>query len=575
MELAAYLRIFRRWLWLIILLALLGGGISFVVARTQAPMYQASTTIQIGSSRSLSNPATSLLSTEVQLAQTYAVLARTFPVIEGTVKALNLPFPPEKLREYFTTAVIPQTALLTLTVTYPDPLLVALIANELGRQLILNSPTNLTADQQAQIEVLKAEITSAREQLERGRAELKQIEGRLTEDLTPEERTRLNALRSELLTQINAAQSNLSGLSNTLAILQQEGSANILSVVETARNPSAPINGGGWSSVIFAALVGAVFGGGIAYLIEYLNDTVRTPSEVPPLLGVPLLSGILPFGRKGSYVGRLVAWMQPRSPAAEGYRALRVNLIYSERSAARKPPVYLITSAKPEEGKSITAANLAVSFANAGMRVLLIDADLRHPSQHLIFNLPNNVGLTNVLSRRFLMRVAENAANRDAVPDDEDEGDTDAPFIPDPEYMRLLIQNLVNTTEINDLEIITAGKLRATSTELMASVQAQAILRAIAHFERYNVVILDAPPVLSVSDAGVLANAVGARVVLVVEAGRTHRGAAVRAVQSLLAIGVKICGVVLNRLNPREADEGYSYAYYGTGETRPSGEGDA
>lgn len=266
MELAAYLRIFRRWLWLIILLALLGGGISFVVARTQAPMYQASTTIQIGSSRSLSNPATSLLSTEVQLAQTYAVLARTFPVIEGTVKALNLPFPPEKLREYFTTAVIPQTALLTLTVTYPDPLLVALIANELGRQLILNSPTNLTADQQAQIEVLKAEITSAREQLERGRAELKQIEGRLTEDLTPEERTRLNALRSELLTQINAAQSNLSGLSNTLAILQQEGSANILSVVETARNPSAPINGGGWSSVIFAALVGAVFEIGRAHV---------------------------------------------------------------------------------------------------------------------------------------------------------------------------------------------------------------------------------------------------------------------------------------------------------------------
>jgi capsular polysaccharide biosynthesis protein len=158
MELTAYLNIFRRWSWLIALMALVVGSLSFISSRTQTPLYRASSTIQIGSSGRVSNPGTSLIVTEVQLAQTYAVIAKMYPVLEGTVNQLQLPFSPDALKGIFTTEVIKSTSLLVITVSYSDAVVVSDIANALADQLILNSPTNLTDEQKEQIRQLNEEI---------------------------------------------------------------------------------------------------------------------------------------------------------------------------------------------------------------------------------------------------------------------------------------------------------------------------------------------------------------------------------------------------------------------------------
>ena len=155
MEITAYLRLLRRWLWLIILAAVVAGSISFVLARTQPAIYRASVTLQVGRYMDLANPNAAMISTGEQLAQTYSALLKTYPVLAATVNKLQLPFSPEKLASMFAAKLTPGTSLMTITVVYTDPVVVADIANELAQQLIGNSPTNLTKDQQQQLELLQ------------------------------------------------------------------------------------------------------------------------------------------------------------------------------------------------------------------------------------------------------------------------------------------------------------------------------------------------------------------------------------------------------------------------------------
>src|SRR5262245_23402577 len=155
MELTAYIRLVRRWFWLIALAAILAGSISFIVSRTQPPQYQSTTTIQVGSYLNLANPNTAMIQTGEQLAQTYAALAKTYPVLSSTVDKLNLPFSADQLGRMFQTRLISNTSLLSITVTYTDPVVAADIANELAQELIRNSATNLTKDQQQQLSILQ------------------------------------------------------------------------------------------------------------------------------------------------------------------------------------------------------------------------------------------------------------------------------------------------------------------------------------------------------------------------------------------------------------------------------------
>jgi Mrp family chromosome partitioning ATPase/capsular polysaccharide biosynthesis protein len=576
MELAAYLRVLRRWFWLIGLASVIFGSASFVVGRTQPPRYQASATIQVGSFLSLANPNTGLIQVGQQLAQNYAAIVTTYPVLEATVNKLQLPFPPEKLETLFQTRIVPNTSLLVITVTYTDPVVVADIANELANQLILNSPTNLTKEQQDQVKLLREELARAQAQLKAARDENDSVERSLSQNPTEQDRKALEARRDALNTQINSAQANLAQLSNTLTALEQQNNSNTLTIVEPARIPTDPVNPNVLLITLLAMVVGALLAAGAAFLIEYLNDSVRSPAEILSLTGVPLLGSIAPFGKKRTYKDKLITWTQPRSMISEAYRALRVNLMYAAKQEETDQPfVYSVTSPSPSEGKSVTTANLATIFASTGMSVLLIDADLRRPTQHLIFEVSNTTGLTDLLSGLASQADAADGSAADSgqftafrdsrighIPKNAANGNGKAHDNSDQSHARLMIARAIQKTRVPGLELIPAGLLPTNPAELLGTAQMQTLMRVVATEMGYDVVLLDSPPSLTVSDSTILAGIVDGTVIVVLEAGRTRRAAAVRTVEQFRTLSLPVAGIVLNRLNPRDVEAGYGYSYH-------------
>lgn len=214
----------------------------------------------------------------------------------------------------------------------------------------------------------------------------------------------------------------------------------------------------------------------------------------------------------------LVTVADPRSPVAEAYRTLRTNIQFS--SLDRKVRTLLVTSTGAAEGKSTTIANLGVTFALTGNRVVLVDSDLRRPSLDKIFGLANQHGLTSLML---------------------DESDPVA---------------ALQTTPVERLRVLTSGPLPPNPSELLASQRLDRIVSALS--DAADIVLFDSPPIIAVTDAAVLARKVDA-VLLVVSAGKTRREHAARARQLLEKVGANVLGVVLNNA---QIDESL-YQYYG------------
>ena len=209
----------------------------------------------------------------------------------------------------------------------------------------------------------------------------------------------------------------------------------------------------------------------------------------------------------------------PKSPIAEQFRTIRTNIQFS--SVDEELQTMIVTSSGPAEGKSTTTANMAVVFAQQGKRVLLIDADLRKPTVHYTFRTENHIGLSNVLTRQASLEEA------------------------------------VTVTAQDKLWVLPSGPIPPNPSELLGSKGMQTLLEQAK--DDYDVIILDTPPVLAVTDAQVLANLADG-VVLVVSSGKTEIDAAKKAKELLESAKAKILGVVLN--NKKVQDSQYYY-YYG------------
>lgn len=209
----------------------------------------------------------------------------------------------------------------------------------------------------------------------------------------------------------------------------------------------------------------------------------------------------------------------PKSPIAEQFRTIRTNIQFS--SIDQELQTIIVTSSGPAEGKSTTTANLAVVFAQQGKRVLLIDSDLRKPTVHYTFRLENHVGLSNVLTRQSTLQEA------------------------------------VKETAQEKLWVLSSGPIPPNPSELLGSKGMQVLLEQAK--EEYDVIILDTPPVLAVTDAQVLSN-IADGVVLVVSSGKTETESAKKAKELLDSAKAKILGVVLNN---KKAEDSQYYYYYG------------
>ena len=521
MELREYTLPLRKWWWLIVAATLIAAVSSYLVTRQQPLIYQSRTTVMVGNAFASPNPNTYYDSyLPQQFAATYADVIQRDNVQQATLTALGLEFLPE-----YTARALPETQLIEISVTDTDPARAQAVATELVNQLAVLSSAGAGRDNQqrqafvnAQLDELEAKITE-------------------TQDQIAEKQTELANLFSAR--QIDDTQNQIGGLQNKLATLQAnyaallsntaQGAVNTVNVLEAATLPTEPIGPNKRATVLLAAVIGFVLAAGAAYFLEYLDDTFKNPDDIQKTLGlttlgaVPAMAGVAPGGE-------LVALASGPSPAAEAYRVLRTNLQFA--SVDRPLHVLVVTSPAPGEGKSLTAANLGVTLAQAGRRVVLVEGDLHRPRLHHIFGLRNNAGITSALL--------------DEHPS---------------------LGGLLQPTATPGLRVLTSGPIPPNPAELLGSNRMRQILTELQ--ADADILIVDSPPVTALADAAILA-AQADGVLLVVEVGRTSRDLARRAMTALRQVNARVIGVLLNRMPTRGSGYYYYYSHDGHYDT-PAG----
>lgn len=312
--------------------------------------------------------------------------------------------------------------------------------------------------------------------------------------------------------------------------------SNNIRPVDRARVPTEPTEPNVPRNLSFALALGLSTGICLAFLLEGLDNTVRTPEQAQIISALASL-GMIPLGSKTTENGtrqrlevasskeavELVTQSRPQSQMAESYRALRTSLLLTSLGAP--PKVILITSALPQEGKTTTSINTAIVLAQKGTRVLLIDADLRRPSIHKTLGMGPRTGLSNVLT---------GSAN--------------------------IQQAIVRSSLLPSLFVLPAGTPPPNPAELLASTNMKDVLAELR--EEYDHIVVDTPPTLSVTDAVVMSTRADA-VVLVIRSGQTTKQALRRARDLLMQVNARVCGVLLNAVDLRSPEYYYYYEYQG------------
>jgi len=522
-ELREYYAIFRKWWWLLALCAVLGAGAAYVVSVQMTPTYEASTLLMIGDTIDIVNPTTGEMQTSEKLAQPYAELIKTRPILDATVAALNLPDTPN-----VTVSLVRNTQLMRITVADSIPERAAATADELARQLIQQSPSDPQRQEQAYREFVRGQLSDLEQEI----ATLSQV-------IVAEKEKGDSETLAQLEQALNERRANYSALLSYV----KGSSTNYISVIEAARIPDIPTKPKVMQNTLLAAIVGLMLAGGAAFLIEYLDDSVKSQADVE-LLGLPTLGVIAQVTTNGTGP-ETVTMAHPKSPFSEAYRMLRTNLRYSV-AAGDKRRVYLVTSVGPAEGKTTTAANLAVVMAQGGQRTILVDADLRRPRIHKVFDCANEVGLTSLLV-----------------------GEVES------------LDEALRSTEVDGLRVLPCGAVPPNPAELLGSARMAHLLDELS--AHADIVILDSPPILAVTDAGILAGMVTGTI-LVAEAGETRLEAFAQGAELVKKTGGNLLGIVLNRLHSKHGGyyyyhynyySRYGYGYGENGDGAGNGKGDA
>jgi succinoglycan biosynthesis transport protein ExoP len=293
--------------------------------------------------------------------------------------------------------------------------------------------------------------------------------------------------------------------------------ANNISVVDPARSPEKPSQPEPVKDMAIAGVGGLGLGIALAFLLETMDQAVRKPGDVETKLGLPVL-GSVPLLAKG--LQPLEALADQRSAFSESYNSIQTNLAFATKDGA--PRVLAVTSARPEEGKSTTSFALATGFARSGLRVLLVDLDLRNPSLHKVVGSDNRVGVSNLLTGA------------------------------------VRLEDAVQPTKWESLFAIPSGPLPPSPAELQIGPRLAAFIRDAS--ERYDMVVLDSPPVMGLADAPLISS-VAAGTLLTVEAGRTSRAQARSAIKRLRLANAHLVGSILTKFDASRMAYGYGYAY--------------
>ena len=506
MELSTYIRPLIKWWWLIVAAGLVAAISSFVVGRRQPLLYESSTTLVVGQAVYESNPNSGDFYLNQQLAGFYADLAQREPVRRATMEALGLQWLPE-----YHAAVVPNSLLIQIQVADTDPARAQAVANELAKQLIKQTPTNDPKGQErqkfieGQLSTFEANILKFQDEIDKKQAEL----GGLTSarDI------------ADTQAEIDDLEQKLSSLRSDYAALlasSNRGAGNTLTIIEPADMPQVPVGAKTMIMVLLSTVIAAAVAMGAAYLIEYLDNTLKDPDEIARLLDLPVI-GYIAEVSKGKKLDAYVT-NQPRSVIAEAFRFLRTDL---ELSGVDRPlRTISVTSSDVDVGKTSIATNLAIVIAQTGKRVVLVDADLRRPKIHGYLGISNEKGLSDVL--RGTVEISE----------------------------------ATTAWEEGNICVLTSGTPTTNPAELLSSKKMDQTLENLKKMA--DVLVLDCPPFL-VTDATIMAKKADG-VLLVVRHGYSRKNTTKMVVQQLRRAEARIIGVVLNRI-PRKV-EGYYAGYY-------------
>jgi len=455
-----------------------------------------------------------------------------------------------------------------LTVTDNDPQSAAIIANSLLDVLIAYNESlqvERFASSEESLKVQISQIESQIQELELGlgqisqetaQTRLQEIEQRISE-LTSEVQALENqerdaSFQKSMLTLYGQIYVNLlvdgeTGTDNnrenqirsTLALYQQirtnllnnyenirlerlRSTPNVVQI-EVAPVPKNPIRPQPLQDALLGAAVGLFIMGGIAFLIEYLDDTIRDSDDISRQLDLPILGFI---AHHKDIPDKIISATQPRTPTTEAFRSLRINIENVSEDHSLK--TIMITSPSPGDGKSTVATNLGTVIAQSDRSVALIDADLHRPKLHTILRISNRTGLTDILHQ------------------------------PD-----VRLRGMARETKIPNLRVVTSGSLPSNPAELLGSENMAAVLQQLGSV--VDMIVIDSPPILAVTDPAALASWVDG-VLLVINPGVTKMAAAKQAVEQLQGGGARILGVVLNgvelnRFRSKYYYKGYYYQY--------------
>lgn len=502
-DLRQYLSLFWQWAWLIALVTVIAGLVSFLVSQRMTPIYSASTTIYINEAPSTKTTDYNSIITSERISGTYSKMITTRPILEEVAERVGVTV--DYLDGKITVSPIRDTTLIQISVKSSDPYLAAQIANELANvfsdRVVFIQEERFTVSKES----LQTQISNMEDQIEE-----------VTNALAFEDDPGVRSSLETKLTQYRAIYSNLI-LSYEQIRLSEAQTVSTVMAVDPAVVPTKPISPQVLRNTALAAMVGLMLAVGVIFLIEALDDTLKTPDEVKKTLGLPVL-GIIT--KHESEEGKPITSVAPRSPVSEAFRSLRTNIQYT----VIDEPLHtiLITSTDPKEGKTTIVSNLGVVFAQLGKKVTLIDADLRKPTLHKKLGLQNRNGLTSLFVRSI-------------------------------ETVDLICQK----TEIPNLSVITSGELPPNPSELLGSKRLQSILNSVK--EKSDVVIIDSPPALAVTDPLVLVPYVDA-VLIVIKPGFTKGKSAALVIEQLRRSNANIIGVVMNELDLGKSR--YSYRYY-------------
>jgi tyrosine-protein kinase Etk/Wzc len=397
--------------------------------------------------------------------------------------------------------------------------------------LIASTQTKVLSAVRGQIASLDARIQALDDLKARSSAEMATLPRTEAEEANLGERVEIYRRRAEQLREeLQKAQ------------IEEAAEAGEVEILDLAAGPGAPIGTGRTAKLAFGLLLGLLLGGGAAYVLENVNTSIRRRDELETLLQIPNLALIpklaLGMDRRGKVLPagqpngngkaathrvkpELVTIADLRSVGAEAYRTLRTNILFS--GSVQSVRTILVTSASPKEGKTTTSANLAITFAQQGYRVLLVDCDLRRARIHRVFRLPQEPGLTQVV-------LGQNTADE-----------------------------AVRGTLVDGLYVLPTGALPPNPAELLGSPAMRSTLEQLSGM--FDLLVLDTPPLLVASDAAILSR-VADGTLLVVRAGQTERTAARQAMAQLLTVQARILGAVLN--DPDATVPKYGDYYYGT-----------